>query len=95
MYSFKKVLCENLHLKQYQVSWIGKIKDRDESLVFQILQEAIGKLRHCIGWRKTWLLSLQVCAVRISDGETIPVKEVKVSQLRLQEDPGKKMNNFL
>lgn len=87
-FSFKKALCENLHIKRYQTSYVGKVKDRDESLVFQIPQESVAQLRHCIGWRKAWLLSLQVCGVKINNEEILPVKEIKVAQLRLQEDPG-------
>ena len=58
--------------------------------MFQLPEEAVAQLRHCIGWRKAWLLSLHICSVQVNDQVALPVKEVKVTQLRLQEDPGEK-----
>ena len=89
MITFKKSLCENLKLVQGEVTFILSVRFPQPHLVFQLPTEALPVLRHCTGWRKGWLFSLDVAGVQVSGEQVIAVQELKISQLRLQEDPGK------
>ena len=86
--SFKRTLCKNLRLVQAEVAFVVVLKIPQHQLVFQLPSESLPLLRHCIGWSKDWLFSLDVCGVQISGKDIISVQELKISQLRLQEDPG-------
>ena len=86
--SFKKNLCKQLKLVRAEVAFIAIVRIPRKQLIFQLPSEALPLLRHCTGWRKEWLFSLNVSGVQISGEVEISVQELKISQLRLQEDPG-------
>ena len=71
-----------------EVSFIGGVRIPRKQLVFQLPSETLPLLRHCTGWRKEWLFSLDISGVQVSEEDEISVQELKISQLRLQEDPG-------
>ena len=86
--TFKKIVCKNLKLVRAEVTFVAAVKLPQQQLVFQLPSEALPLLRHCTGWRKDWLFSLDVSGVQVSGEDVISVQELKISQLRLQEDPG-------
>lgn len=86
--SFKRTLCKNLKLVRAEVAFVAALKIPQHQFVFQLPSESLPLLRHCTGWRKDWLFSLDVCGVQISGEDIISVQELKMSELRLQEDPG-------
>ena len=86
--SFKKSICKHLKLVRAEVAFIAVTRIPRKQLVFQLTSEALPLLRHCTGWRKEWLFSLNVSGVQVSGEDEISVQELKISQLRLQEDPG-------
>ena len=86
--SFKKSLCKHLKLIRAELAFVTTVKIPRKQLVFQLPSEVLPLLRHCTGWRKEWLFSLNVSGVQISGKDEISVQELKISQLRLQEDPG-------
>ena len=88
MNTFKKIVCKNLKLVRAEITFVAIVKLRQQQLVFQLPSEALPLLRHCTGWRKDWLFSLDVSGVQVSGEDRISVQELKISQLRLQEDPG-------
>lgn len=88
MNSFKKSVCKHLKLVRAEVAFVAAIRIPRKQLVFQLTSEALPLLRHCTGWRKEWLFSLHVSGVQVSGEDEISVQELKISQLRLQEDPG-------
>lgn len=86
--SFKKSLCKHLKLIPAEFTFVTTVKIPRKHLVFQLPSEVLPFLRHCTGWRKEWLFSLNVNGVQVSGEDEISVHELKISQLRLQEDPG-------
>lgn len=88
MNSFKKSICKHLKLVRAEVAFIAAMRIPRKQLVFQLTSDALPLLRHCTGWRKEWLFSLNVSGVQVSGQDEISVQELKISQLRLQEDPG-------
>ena len=86
--SFKTTVCNNLKLVRTEVTFVCRIRGLEQEIVFQLPSEALPLLRHCTGWRKEWLFSLNVRKVRVHNEPAITVQEQKISQLRLQEDPG-------
>ena len=82
-------MCKNLKLVQAEVAFMAAVNEPQQQLLFQLPTEALPLLRHCTGWRKDWLFSLGVCGVKVASENVISVQEMKISQLRLQEDPGK------
>ena len=86
--SFKKSLCKHLKLIPAEFTFVTTVKIPRKHLVFQLPSEVLPFLRHCTGWRKEWLFSLNVIGVQVSGEDEISVHELKISQLRLQEDPG-------
>ena len=86
--SFKKSLCKHLKLIPAEFTFVTTVKIPRKHLVFQLPSEVLPFLRHCTGWRKEWLFSLNVSGVQVSGEDEISVHELKISQLRLQEDPG-------
>ena len=86
--AFKKTVCKNLKLVPAEVTFVAAAKIPQQQLVFQMPSDALPLLRHCTGWRKDWLFSLDVSGVKVSSEDMISVQELKISQLRLQEDPG-------
>lgn len=85
--AFKKTMCKNLKLVQAEVAFMAAVNEPQQQLLFQLPTEALPLLRHCTGWRKDWLFSLGVCGVKVASENVISVQEMKISQLRLQEDP--------
>ncbi|PFX25374.1 Protein fem-1-like C [Stylophora pistillata] len=85
--SFKKSLCKYLTLIRAEFTFVTTVKTPRKHLVLQLPSEVLPFLRHCTGWRKEWLFSLNVSAVKVSGEDEISVQELKISQLRLQEDP--------
>lgn len=86
--SFKKTMCKELKLLQAEVAFVATVKIPKPQFAFQLPTEALPLLRHCTGWKKDWLFTLDVCGMKVAGEDVISVQEVKISQLRLQEDPG-------
>lgn len=85
--SFKKTMCKELKLVQAEVAFVASVKRPKLQFAFQLPTEALPFLRHCTGWKKDWLFSFNVCGMKVAGEDAISVQEVKISQLRLQEDP--------
>ena len=86
---FKVTLLRALKLVRSEVALLGNLQIPERKVAFQIPEEAVPLLKHCTGWNKDWLFSLDVRGVQLKGEAVIPVKEAKVAQLKLQEDPGK------
>ena len=86
--TFKKTMGKHLKLVRAEVSFVAAVSIPQQRLVFQLPSEVLPLLRHCTGWSKDWLFSLDVSGVQVSGESVISVQELKISQLRLQEDPG-------
>lgn len=86
--NFKTALCKSLKLVPSEVSWIGKTWGTENKIIFQLPCEVVPLLRHCTAWKKDWLFSLGVKGIQVNKEDFIAVIDIRVSQLRLQEDPG-------
>ena len=77
------------------MAFIAAMRIPRKQLVFQLTSDALPLLRHCTGWRKEWLFSLNVSGVQVSGEYEISVQELKISQLRLQEDKMRELTDAL
>ena len=87
---FKSTVLKSLKLVRSEVTLLGKVEFPENKVAFLLPDQVIPHLKHCTGWDKDWLFSLGVMGVQINQETVITVKEVKVAELRLQEDPGER-----